>query len=168
MYDMIARPPLAFLRITYCLHGAFECRFPPPTPPPPFPSHPPCRKVKNSWGETWGLDGYILLERADSEETEGGECGLLIEAVYPILGSPAEDPTKGVTNEDLMADVPEADMVLEILEAARENERPLGFESSAIATDCGGGASDIVFGDGERGGATPRVLLCWPKSFVPP
>ncbi|CAN0226430.1 unnamed protein product [Laminaria digitata] len=93
----------------------------------------PRRKVKNSWGETWGLDGYILLERADSEETEGGECGLLIEAVYPVLGSPAEEPA--------------TELDTAWLEAAWEQERPLGFESSATATDCGGGASDVVFGD---------------------
>lgn len=104
--------------------------------------------MKNSWGETWGLDGYILLERADSEEAEGGECGLLIEAVYPVLGSPDEDPAKHVS---------EAEVDMAWLEAAWKKGRPLRFESSATASDCGGGASDVVFGDGERA-ATPGVV----------
>ena len=106
--------------------------------------------MKNSWGETWGLDGYILLERADSEEAEGGECGLLIEAVYPVLGSPDEEPAERVA---------EAEVDMAWLEAAWKEERPLGFESSATASDCGGGASDVVFGDGESGDTGRRVSV---------
>ncbi|CAN0367136.1 unnamed protein product, partial [Discosporangium mesarthrocarpum] len=43
------------------------------------------RKVKNSWGETWGMDGYILLRRGGQDEPEMGECGILMEATYPVL-----------------------------------------------------------------------------------
>lgn len=95
--------------------------------------------MKNSWGDTWGQEGYILLERSDSEEDDGGECGLLIEATYPIL-----EPIHAPDAAD------EASYKMMGLEAM---ERPMGFESSATANDCGGGTSDVVFDDGEEEGA---------------
>jgi len=38
-------------------------------------------KVKNSWGTSWGVDGYILLQR--NKNQEGGQCGYLLSASYP-------------------------------------------------------------------------------------
>ncbi|CAB1119136.1 unnamed protein product [Ectocarpus sp. CCAP 1310/34] len=40
-------------------------------------------KVKNSWGPEWGAEGYILLKR--EADQEGGECGILEQASYPVL-----------------------------------------------------------------------------------
>ena len=37
-------------------------------------------KVKNSWGSSWGMDGYILIERSDANL-----CGVLSAASYPTL-----------------------------------------------------------------------------------
>jgi C1A family cysteine protease len=40
-------------------------------------------KVKNSWGTSWGMDGYILLERGVSQKE--GQCGILSFPSYPNL-----------------------------------------------------------------------------------
>lgn len=47
-------------------------------------------KVKNSWGASWGMSGYILLARGKSSST-GGECGLLKQPSYPVVESTAGD-----------------------------------------------------------------------------
>jgi len=40
-------------------------------------------KVKNSWGSSWGMSGYILIQRGSSQK--GGQCGMLMEGSYPNL-----------------------------------------------------------------------------------
>jgi C1A family cysteine protease len=39
-------------------------------------------KVKNSWGASWGLNGYILLVRSSS--SGAGQCGIAMQPSYPI------------------------------------------------------------------------------------
>jgi len=45
-------------------------------------------KVKNSWGATWGMEGFVLLERGTGLAKTNGECGILKEPTYPIIGTP--------------------------------------------------------------------------------
>jgi len=40
-------------------------------------------KVKNSWGASWGMDGYILLEKGKAQK--GGQCGITNAACYPVI-----------------------------------------------------------------------------------
>ena len=41
--------------------------------------------VKNSWGETWGSSGYIMLGRGDEFNKGNGQCGMLMQASYPVV-----------------------------------------------------------------------------------
>jgi C1A family cysteine protease len=42
-------------------------------------------KVKNSWSTTWGEDGYIRLGKGSSYNGGKGQCGILLEASYPVV-----------------------------------------------------------------------------------
>tara|TARA_B100000575_G_scaffold294645_1_gene312603 strand:- start:1877 stop:3271 length:1395 start_codon:yes stop_codon:yes gene_type:complete len=39
--------------------------------------------VKNSWGEQWGNNGYIYIQK--NRDSKGGECGIQLSASYPVL-----------------------------------------------------------------------------------
>lgn len=41
--------------------------------------------VKNSWGTSWGDEGYIKLGRGSQYNEGQGQCGMLLQASYPVL-----------------------------------------------------------------------------------
>lgn len=42
-------------------------------------------KIKNSWSSTWGDGGYIRIGRGANYNGGSGQCGVLMQASYPVL-----------------------------------------------------------------------------------
>jgi C1A family cysteine protease len=42
-------------------------------------------KVKNSWSQSWGDGGYILLGKGPQYNNGDGQCGILLQGSYPVL-----------------------------------------------------------------------------------
>lgn len=72
-------------------------------------------KVKNSWGTGWGMEGYILLKRADGDKAAA--CGILQDASFPLLPSSSPSSPAVAVGQ--------------------------GQAGSAAARDCGGGTASF-------------------------
>ena len=42
-------------------------------------------KIKNSWSTSWGDGGYILLGRGKEYNNGDGQCGMLLQASFPVI-----------------------------------------------------------------------------------
>jgi len=112
----------------------------------------PYWKLKNSWGTSWGLEGYMLLERGMGKD---GECGLLESASYPVVAfSPAPPPPRNATRYE-EPPCSHSDEIEVVVMASGKRPR-----SSLCAPRCAADGwscdPDVPFG---RLGAIPKCLL---------
>ncbi|XP_064958461.1 senescence-specific cysteine protease SAG39-like [Musa acuminata AAA Group] len=56
--------------------------------------------AKNSWGETWGENGYIRMER--DVAAKEGLCGIAMQASYPTAGTPRTQSSSATAAESIL------------------------------------------------------------------
>lgn len=114
-------------------------------------------KVKNSWGASWGMDGYVLLKRGKGS---AGECGILSQPSYPVVsGSPG--PAPGPTPPSPPSPSPPAPATSHYEKPPCQSDEMAaqiqGTNGAVCAPHCDGGASCPT--DAPTGTrATPRCV----------
>ena len=41
--------------------------------------------LRNSWGTTWGQEGYMYIGKGSQYNNGQGQCGVLLEGSYPVV-----------------------------------------------------------------------------------
>mmetsp|Transcript_8895 Transcript_8895/g.11768 ORF Transcript_8895/g.11768 Transcript_8895/m.11768 type:complete len:526 (-) Transcript_8895:296-1873(-) len=96
-------------------------------------------KVRNSWGSLWGEEGYIRLER--EKDQYGGQCGVLLQASYPIMESAMHHPHGAADSNQVKPHSAAAVLRKEMAvldEVQRKSHHHSSSSNRISASDCGG------------------------------
>jgi C1A family cysteine protease len=96
--------------------------------------------VKNSWGTSWGENGYVRMRRTN--QTGPGICGIALAASYPTVNKPRKED---VTGNDKPNVALVTEIVKEVLEAA---------ENRGEDKECGGFLSEKI-----QDKATNKIMI---------
>jgi len=91
--------------------------------------------VKNSWGPEWGDDGYIRLHRdlaGEDTDGEGGMCGIMMQASYPVFKGDPDDKSSEVADSPMYENPP--------CQKGEEAIRLQGLNGQVCAPLCDGGS----------------------------